>query len=168
MTLCKKGGESEKYQIMNILLRSDILLGEGGWSKPMSFFQNVFQLIICQFYSSSCYIFSSIFNIIAVFFRIFDTNNNFIIDCCRNGMVWVKEIGKNACNIVDMQMIDTGSGPIVFLLTLFRSGGYQIDTCLPFSLYWLHGFRSESEQPYQNRVNWHLCLKSGNTKQPVL
>ena len=37
-------------------------------------------------------------------------------------------------------------------LTLFRSGGYQIYTCLPFSLYWLHGFRSESEQPDQNRV----------------
>ena len=25
-------------------------------------------------------------------------------------------------------------------LTLFRSGGYQIDTCLPFSLYWLMVF----------------------------
>ena len=37
-------------------------------------------------------------------------------------------------------------------LTLFRSGGYQIDTCLPFSLYLLHGFHSESEQPDQNRV----------------
>ena len=32
-------------------------------------------------------------------------------------------------------------------LTLFLSGGYQIDTCLPFSLYWWHGFCSESEQP---------------------
>ena len=30
MTLCKKGGVSEKYQIMNVLLKSDILLGEGG------------------------------------------------------------------------------------------------------------------------------------------
>ena len=41
---------------------------------------------------------------------------------------------------------------LLTLLTLFRSGGYQIDTCLPFSLYWLHGFRSESEQPDRNRV----------------
>ena len=40
-----------------------------------------------------------------------------------------------------------------FSLTLFRSGGYQIDTCLPFSLYLRHGFRSESEQTYQNRVD---------------
>ena len=37
-------------------------------------------------------------------------------------------------------------------LTLFRSGGYKIDTCLPFSLYLWHGFRSESEQPNRNRV----------------
>ena len=28
----------------------------------------------------------------------------------------------------------------------------QIDTCLPFSLYLMHGFCSESEQTYQNRV----------------
>ena len=38
-------------------------------------------------------------------------------------------------------------------LTLFRLGGYQINTCLPFSLYQLHGFHSESEQPDRNRVN---------------
>ena len=31
-------------------------------------------------------------------------------------------------------------------------GGHQINTCLPFSLYLLHGFRSESERPYWNRV----------------
>ena len=37
-------------------------------------------------------------------------------------------------------------------LTLFWSGGYQIDTCLPFSLYLRHGFRSESELLDQNRV----------------
>ena len=90
----KRGGVSEKYQIMNVLLKSDILLGEGGWSKPMSFFQNVFLLIICQFFSSSCYILSSIFSIIASFFPIFDTNSHFIIDCCVNGKVWVKEICK--------------------------------------------------------------------------
>ena len=83
----KKGGVSEKYQIMNVLLKSDILLGEGGWSKPMSFFQNVFLLIICQFLSSSCYILSSIFSKIASFFPIFDTNSHFIIDCCVNGKV---------------------------------------------------------------------------------
>ena len=44
-------------------------------------------------------------------------------------------------------------------LTLFRSGGYQIDTCLPFSLYLLHGFRSESEQPDRNRVNTEALKK---------
>ena len=37
-------------------------------------------------------------------------------------------------------------------LTLFRSGGYQIDTCLLFSLFLRHGFSSESEQTYRNRV----------------
>ena len=41
-------------------------------------------------------------------------------------------------------------------LTLFRSGGYQIDTCLPFSLYLRHGFCSESEQPDRNRVKQHI------------
>ena len=85
--IVQKGGVSEKYQIMNVLLKSDILLGEGGWSKPMSFFQNVFLLIICQFLSSSCYILSSIFSKIASFFPIFDTNSHFIIDCCVNGKV---------------------------------------------------------------------------------
>ena len=38
------------------------------------------------------------------------------------------------------------------IFTLFRLGGYQIDTCLPFSLYLLHGFCPESEQPCRNRV----------------
>ena len=38
------------------------------------------------------------------------------------------------------------------MLTLFRSGGYQIDTCLLFSLYLRHGFCSDSEQLDQNRV----------------
>ena len=50
-----------------------------------------------------------------------------------------------------MMDISTPRNGIVFI-TLFRLGGYQIDTCLPFSLYLRHGFRSESEQPYQNRV----------------
>ena len=31
-----------------------------GYAKPMSFFQDFFQLLICQFFSSSCYILSSI------------------------------------------------------------------------------------------------------------
>jgi len=44
-------------------------------------------------------------------------------------------------------------GFVKSILTLFWLGGYQIDTCLPFSLYLRHGFHSESEQPYQNRVN---------------
>ena len=38
------------------------------------------------------------------------------------------------------------------LLTLFFSGRYQTDACLPFSLYLLHGFCSEYEQPNRNRV----------------
>ena len=38
-------------------------------------------------------------------------------------------------------------------LTLFWLCGYQIDTCLQFSLYFWHGFCSESEQPDGNRVN---------------
>ena len=38
------------------------------------------------------------------------------------------------------------------ILTLFRLVGYKIETCQPFSLYLLHGFRSESEQPYWNMV----------------
>ena len=46
-------------------------------------------------------------------------------------------------------------------LTLLRSGGYQIDTCLPFSLYWLHGFHSESEQPDWNRVKYILLWEGG-------
>ena len=47
-------------------------------------------------------------------------------------------------------------------LTLFRSGGYQIDTCLPFSLYLRHGFRSESEQPDRNRVKQKIKEKYEN------
>ena len=51
-------------------------------------------------------------------------------------------------------------------LTLFWSGGYQIDTCLPFSLYLLHGFRSESEQPYRNRVNLILVTRLIDQSKP--
>ena len=40
-------------------------------------------------------------------------------------------------------------------LTPFRSVGYQIDTCMPFSLYLWHGFCPESEKPDWNRVK-HL------------
>ena len=36
---------------------------------------------------------------------------------------------------------------IIFSLTIFWLGGYQIDTCLLFSLYLQHGFCSESWQP---------------------
>ena len=42
---------------------------------------------------------------------------------------------------------------LLMLLALFWLGGYQIDTCLPFSLFLRHGFRSKSEQPDWNRVN---------------
>ena len=43
-------------------------------------------------------------------------------------------------------------------LTLFRSVGYQIDTCLSFSLYLRYGFRSESEQTYRNMVKRQTLL----------
>ena len=51
------------------------------------------------------------------------------------------------------------------ILTLFRSGGYQIYTCLLFSLYLWHGYCSESEQTYRNRVKIkqiHLFLELDN------
>ena len=38
-------------------------------------------------------------------------------------------------------------------LTLFQYTGYQFGTALPFSLYLRHGFRSDSENVYGNRVN---------------
>ena len=47
-------------------------------------------------------------------------------------------------------------------LTLFRLGEYQIDTCLPFSPYLRHGFCSESEQTYRNRVKILLCCLCQN------
>ena len=50
-----------------------------------------------------------------------------------------------------LTLIIVKKGPILSL-ALFRSGGYQIDTCLQFSIYLLHGFSSESEQPDHNRV----------------
>ena len=49
MTLCKKGGGVRKKSNFESIIKSDILLREGGFSKPMSFFQNVNQLIIFQF-----------------------------------------------------------------------------------------------------------------------
>ena len=116
----KGGGGSEKYQIMNVLLKSDILLGEGGWSKPMSFFQNVFLLIICQFLSSSCYILSSIFSKIASFFPIFDTNSHFIIDCCVNGKVWVKEICKKCL------WCETGLEDLGFIFVLSSNENFHL------------------------------------------
>ena len=54
----KRGGGGRKKSNFECIIKSDILLREGGWSKPMSFFQNVYQLIIFQFFSSSCYILS--------------------------------------------------------------------------------------------------------------
>ena len=41
----------------------------------------------------------------------------------------------------------------ILILTLFPYSGYHFDTSLPFSLYLLHGFHSESEQTWGNRVN---------------
>ena len=46
--------------------KSDILFGEGGGAKLMSFFQDVFQVNL-----------RLIFNIILCFLPIFDINNNF-------------------------------------------------------------------------------------------
>ena len=58
----------------------------------------------------------------------------------------------------------------------FQSRWYQIDTCLPFSLNLRHGFRSESEQPYRNRVVlsdtyyyteiWRLAVRVHRNKLP--
>ena len=54
-------------------------------------------------------------------------------------------------------------------LTLFRSGGYQISTSLPFSLYLRHGFCSESEKPDRNRVNMKSKKKrSQNCSKNIL
>ena len=41
-------------------------------------------------------------------------------------------------------------------LTLFQYTGYQFGTALPFSLYLRHGFRSDSENVYGNRVKASL------------
>ena len=41
---------------------------------------------------------------------------------------------------------------LVLSLTLIQSGGYQIDTCLPFTLYFWHGLCSEYEESNQNKV----------------
>ena len=49
---------------------------------------------------------------------------------------------------------------VISLLTLFWLGGYQIDRCLPFPLYFQHGFCSESEQPNHNRVNIPIPKRS--------
>ena len=48
----------------------------------------------------------------------------------------------------------------ISFLTLFRLGGYQIDTSLPFSLYLRHGFRSESEDVEANRVKRYYFVNS--------
>ena len=78
--IVQKGGEvSEKKSNFESMNKSDFLFGEGVGAKLMSFFQDVFQVIICQFFSSSSCILRLIFNIIVCFLSIFDINNNFII-----------------------------------------------------------------------------------------
>ena len=42
-------------------------------------------------------------------------------------------------------------------LTLFWSGGYQIDTCLPFTLYLQHDFCSESKH-----FDWNMVISQFN------
>ena len=97
MTLCKMGGSQKKNKFWMYYYKWHFI--RGGWSiKTTVIFQNVFQLI-CQFFSSSCYILSLIFIIIASFFPIFDTNSHFIIDCCVNGKVWSQEICKK-CGVM--------------------------------------------------------------------
>ena len=71
MTLCKKGGGFRKNSNFECIIKSDILLGEGGWFSTHHLL--IFQLILLHF--------ESFFNIIACFFSIFDMNSNFIINC---------------------------------------------------------------------------------------
>ena len=47
--------------------------------------------------------------------------------------------------------------------TLLRLGGYQIDTCLPFSILFVALFCSESEQPDRNSIK--LYVKFGLKEQ---
>ena len=57
MTLCKKGGRCQKNSNFGCMIKSDILVGEGGGAKPMSFFSRcftthhllIFQLILLHF-----------------------------------------------------------------------------------------------------------------------
>ena len=49
---------------------------------------------------------------------------------------------------------------------LFVNINYQIDTCLPFSLYLWHSFHSESEQPYSNRVKL-VNIRSEKIRSPL-
>ena len=59
--IVQKGGEvSEKSQILNVKIKVTL----GGGAKQMTFFQDVFQVIICQFFSSS-------YDILRPFFKIF-------------------------------------------------------------------------------------------------
>ena len=61
--------------------------------------------------------------------------------------------GKAARAIEMKQVLMYQVIPRINCINPIWSGGYQIVNCLPFSLYLLHSFRSESEQPYRNRVN---------------
>ena len=79
MTLCKKGGGVRKKSNFERMNKSDILVGEGGGAKLMSFFQDVFQVLIRQFFSSSSCTLRLIFNFIVCFLSIVDINNNFIV-----------------------------------------------------------------------------------------
>jgi len=47
-------------------------------------------------------------------------------------------------------------------------GGYQIDTCLPFSLYLPHGFYGESDQPYRNKVKDANPIRKDNFNWPLI
>ena len=54
--IVQKGGGVRKKSKLEYMDKSDILLGEGGVAKLLSFFQDVFLVTICQFFSSSSYI----------------------------------------------------------------------------------------------------------------
>ena len=77
--IVQKGGRCQKKSYFESMNKSDILFREGGGAKLMSFFQDVFQVIIRHFFSSSSCTLRLIINFIVCFLSILDINNNFIV-----------------------------------------------------------------------------------------
>ena len=63
MALRKKGEGVRKKSNFESMNKSDIFFGEEGEAKLMSFFQDVFQVTIRQFFSSSSFTSWLIFNV---------------------------------------------------------------------------------------------------------